>query len=129
MKPEGFITDSHSFSSNFWGGRMDKFELKYPNDDMVANWKEIYDTYETYATPYRYGRFVFDKSPVESQLTACTEVINRLLPAICVGKAGDPEAAVKDCATAELQHDQIIASTTSVTAFKTLCVKNDMISV
>ncbi len=96
VKPEGFITDSHSFASNFWGGRMDKFELKYPNADMIANWKEIYDTYETYAKPYRYGRFVFDKSPVEAQLTACTEVISRLLPAICVGKAGDPETAVKE---------------------------------
>ena len=96
VKPEGYITDSHNFASNFWGGRMDKFELKYPNADMIANWKEIYDTYETYAKPYRYGRFVFDKSPVEAQLTACTEVISRLLPAICVGKAGDPETAVKE---------------------------------
>ena len=96
VKPEGFIIDSHSFSSNFWGGRMDKFELKYPSADMVSNWREIYDNFESYARPYRYGRFVFDKSPVDPEITACTEVLNRLLPAICVGKAGDPEAAVAE---------------------------------
>ena len=51
--------------------------------------------FESYARPYRYGRFVFDKSSVESELAALSDVINRHLPAICVGKAGDPVAAVE----------------------------------
>lgn len=93
--PAGYVTEQHSFSSNFWGGRMDKFELKYPSATIVSNWKEIYDNFETYAKPYRYGRFVFDKSSVESELAALSDVINRHLPAICVGKAGDPVAAVE----------------------------------
>ncbi len=95
VKPEGFITDSHSFSSNFWGGRMDKFELAYPNADMIDNWKEIYEDFDSYATDYKYGRFVFDRSGVESELAALSEVISRLLPAISTGKAGDPEKAVE----------------------------------
>ncbi|WP_252891314.1 DUF3502 domain-containing protein [Thermoclostridium stercorarium] len=93
--PEGYNTEQHSFSSNFWGGRMDKFELKYPSATIIDNWKEIYDNFESYAKPYRYGRFVFDKSSVESELAALSDVINRYLPAICVGKAGDPAAAVE----------------------------------
>lgn len=95
-KPEGFVTDRDSFSSNFWGGRMDKFELKYPSIDMIDDWEELYANFDSYARPYRYGRFVFDKSPVESELAALSEVINRLLPAICVGKVGDPEKAVAE---------------------------------
>jgi len=92
--PEGYTNEQHGFSSNFWGGRMDKFELKYPNATMIENWEEWYAHFDSMATDYRYGRFVFDKSPVESEIAACSEVINSQLPAICVGKAGDPDAAV-----------------------------------
>jgi len=95
-RPEGFNADNHGFSSNFWGGRMDKFELAYPNVEMISNWKEIYDEFDSYAVDYIYGRFVFDKSAVDSELAALSEVVNRLLPAICTGKAGDPEKAVAE---------------------------------
>lgn len=92
--PEGFVTDQHGFSSNFWGGRMDKFELSLPSTTWIDNYEEIYADFETYAKPYRYGRFVFDKSPVESELAALSDVVNRYLPAISVGKAGNPETVV-----------------------------------
>jgi putative aldouronate transport system substrate-binding protein len=95
-RPKGFVTDKDNFASNFWGGRMDKFELGFPNAELISNWKEIYSNFDSYATDYKYGKFVFDKSPVESELSALSEVVTRLLPAIATGKAGDPEKAVAE---------------------------------
>lgn len=96
--PEGYNTDTDSFASNFWGGRMDQFELKYPNATMIDGWEDLYDHLDSMAVEYRYGRFVFDRTPVENELAACSEVINSQLPAICVGKTidGDPDQAVAD---------------------------------
>lgn len=56
--------------------------------------QKIYDEYDKIKKPYPYGRFVFDKTNVESELSACADVLNKFLPAISFGKAGDPEKAV-----------------------------------
>lgn len=94
-KPEGYSNQTDEFYSNFWGGRMDKFELEYPNADMYDDWEKIYEEYDSYKVPYRYGQFVFDSNPVANELAAMSDVTSRLLPAISAGKAGDPADAVE----------------------------------
>lgn len=93
-QPEGYDAQRDGFHSNFWGGRVDKFELKYPNAQMMEGWEELYAQLDEVAVEYPYGRFVFDRTPVDGEISAVTEVIDTNLPAISTGKAGDPEEAV-----------------------------------
>jgi putative aldouronate transport system substrate-binding protein len=94
VRPEGYDETKDAFSANFWGGRVDKFEI--PSADKWEGMKEIYAQYDTIKKPYPYGQFVFDSTPVEAELSALSQVTAQLVPAIAFGKAGDPEKAVKD---------------------------------
>ncbi|MEO3946569.1 DUF3502 domain-containing protein [Gorillibacterium sp. CAU 1737] len=92
--PEGYNETNDAFYSDFWGGRMDKFEIP-----SVTVWDKIGDVYAQYdkiKKPYLYGQFVFDKTNVEAELTAISQVSSELGPAIAYGKAGDPVKAVDE---------------------------------
>ncbi|ALS29484.1 ABC transporter substrate-binding protein [Paenibacillus sp. 32O-W] len=95
VQPEGYDETRDSFYSNFWGGRVDKFEIP-----SVNTWDQIEETlyaeYDKIKKPYPYGQFVFDKTPVEAELTAITQVTGEMGPAITYGKAGDPAKAVEE---------------------------------
>ena len=92
-RPEGFDDTEHGFFSNFWGGRMDKFEI--PSDRDYDGIGELYAEYDEVKKPYPYAGFVFDKTPVEAELSALNDVKTRHVGPIVFGKAGDPEAAVE----------------------------------
>ncbi|OAS88270.1 extracellular solute-binding protein [Metabacillus litoralis] len=94
VRPEGYDETKDSFASNFWGGRVDKFEI--PSSDKWEGVSEMYAEYDKIKKPYPYGRFVFDSTPVEAELAALSQVTAQMVPAIAFGKAGDPEKAVKD---------------------------------
>jgi putative aldouronate transport system substrate-binding protein len=92
--PEGYDQARDQFYTDFWGGRVDKFEIPDAN-----TWSGVYDIYKEYdkiKKPYPYGRFVFDQTPVRSELAAITQVVSQYGPAISWGKAGDPVQAVED---------------------------------
>ena len=93
VRPEGFDETEHSFFSNFWGGRMDKHEI--PTDRTYDKIGELYTEYDKVKKPYPYAGFVFDRTPVESELSALNDVKMRHIPPLAFGKAGDPEAAVQ----------------------------------
>jgi putative aldouronate transport system substrate-binding protein len=92
--PQGYDDAKDSFYADFWGGRVDKFEV--PSE---TTWDQLEETYyaeyDKIKKPYPYGQFVFDKTPVEAELTAITQVTGEMGPAIAYGKAGDPAAAVE----------------------------------
>ncbi|CAM4181462.1 MAG: extracellular solute-binding protein [Paenibacillus macerans] len=94
-RPEGYDDVRDNFYSDFWGGRVDKFEIS-----SETTWDQIEETlyaeYDKIKKPYVYGQFVFDKTPVEAELTAISQVTGELGPAIVMGKAGDPAAAVEE---------------------------------
>ncbi|WP_274653078.1 ABC transporter substrate-binding protein [Paenibacillus humicola] len=93
-QPPGYDDTRDSFYSDFWGGRVDKFEIP-----AVTDWDGINDIYKKYdkiKKPYPYGKFVFDKSKVDAEMTAITQVVGEMMPAILFGKAGDPAQAVND---------------------------------
>lgn len=94
-RPEGFDENEHGFFSNFWGGRMDEFELALPSDRVYEDIGDLYDIYDEYKKPYPYAGFVFDKTPVETELTALNDVRARHQGPIMFGGAGDPEAAIE----------------------------------
>ncbi|NIK70596.1 MULTISPECIES: DUF3502 domain-containing protein [unclassified Paenibacillus] len=93
QQPAGYDETKDGFYSDFWGGRVDKFEIP-----SVTTWDQLEETYyaeyDKIKKPYPYGQFVFDKTPVEAELTAITQVTGEMGPAIAYGKAGDPVKAV-----------------------------------
>ncbi|GMK47091.1 MULTISPECIES: extracellular solute-binding protein [Paenibacillus] len=94
QQPAGYDETKDGFYSDFWGGRVDKFEIP-----SVTTWDQLEETYyaeyDKIKKPYPYGQFVFDKTPVEAELTAITQVTGEMGPAIAYGKAGDPVKAVE----------------------------------
>jgi putative aldouronate transport system substrate-binding protein len=93
-RPDGYDVQKDDFYSDFWGGRIDKNEI--PDGTLWDGAKDLYASYDKVKKPYPYGRFVFDKNPVNNELTAITQVVSKSLPAIAYGKAGDPAKAVAD---------------------------------
>ncbi|MDQ6418522.1 ABC transporter substrate-binding protein [Paenibacillus sp. LHD-117] len=95
FQPEGYDEAKHGFYADFWGGRVDKFEI--PSSTV---WDQVEETYyaeyDAIKKTYPYGQFVFDKTPVEAELTAITQVSGEMGPAITYGKAGDPAKAVEE---------------------------------
>nr|WP_311771648.1 extracellular solute-binding protein [Cohnella lubricantis] len=92
--PEGYDETNDSFYSDFWGGRVDKFEI--PTDQVWDQIGTLYQEYDSYKKPYPYGQFAFDKTPVDAELTAINQVTGEMGPAISYGKAGDPAQAVEE---------------------------------
>ena len=109
IRPGAWNEGEHAFGTNFWGGRVDKFELPSREE-----WPGIYDFWkmlDTKVKPDPYSQFVFDKGPIDAELTAMSAVITELRPALATGKAGDPAAAV-DAYRARLQaagYDKYVA--------------------
>ncbi|WP_019910954.1 ABC transporter substrate-binding protein [Paenibacillus sp. HW567] len=92
--PASYVESQDSYSSNFWGGRVDKFEI--PSDTRWDQLEEtLYAEYDKIKKAYPYGKFVFDKTPVDAELTAISQVTAEMGPAIALGKAGDPVQAVQ----------------------------------
>lgn len=93
-RPEGYDEARDGCYTNFWGGRVDKFEI--PGD---TTWSGIYDIwagYEKIAKANPYSRFVPDRSKIEAELAAISDVVSQMAPAIASGKAGDPAKAVEE---------------------------------
>jgi putative aldouronate transport system substrate-binding protein len=93
-RPEGYNETRDGFWSNFWGGRVDKFEL--PSEDEYTYVRNVvWKRFNKIAKPYPYGKFVFNRTPVQAELAAISNVTNIYGPAISFGKAGDPKKAVE----------------------------------
>ncbi|WP_411345382.1 ABC transporter substrate-binding protein [Paenibacillus sp. WLX1005] len=92
--PAGYNETNDAFYSDFWAGRVDKNEI--PSDTTWDKIDTLYSEYDKIKKPYPYGQFVFDKTAVESELTAISQVTAEMGPAITYGKAGDPTQAVQD---------------------------------
>ncbi len=75
-------------------GRVDKFDL--PSDTDWSGIGEVYKKYDAIKKPFPYGKFVFDKTKVDVEMTSISQVIGELLPAILYGKTDDPQKAVME---------------------------------
>lgn len=93
-QPDGYDETKHGYSSNYWGGRVDKFEI--PTTTEYLGNREIWKRYDSFVKPFPYGKFIFDKTPVEAELAALSDVTNQMGPAITFGKAGEPVKMVEE---------------------------------
>lgn len=93
-EPDGYDKATTEYYSDWWGGRMDEFELKSRDE-----WPGIYDMWadlDTKVQPFPYGNFVIDRTNIEAELTALGQVTETYGPAIDFGKTPDVEAAIED---------------------------------
>lgn len=94
VRPASYDPKQHEFYSDYWGGRMDKLEI--PSDTTWDQVEEtLYAEYDKIKKTYAYGQFVFDKTPIEAEFAAISQVTGEMGPAITYGKAGDPVKAVE----------------------------------
>ena len=92
--PDDWDKTQLQYYSDFWGGRVDKFE---PINASAWTGRSDYMKYlDGFAQPYQWGNFAFDQNPVSTEIAAVNNVANSMLPAISLGMAGDPVKAVAD---------------------------------
>lgn len=94
VTPADFDQTKFGFSSDFWGGRVDKFEPV-----NVSQWTGKIDYFkylDGFAKPYLWGNFVFDQTPVSTEIAAVNNISTSMLNALSLGMAGEPKAAVAD---------------------------------
>ncbi|CAK4845638.1 unnamed protein product [Aphanomyces euteiches] len=94
FRPDGYDVQKDEFYSDFWGGRVDKNEI--PDGGQWDGAPALFADYDKIKKPYPYGKFVFDKTAVNNELTAITQVISNMGPAIVYGKVADPAKAIED---------------------------------
>ena len=92
-RPEGFDETKHSYGLSFWSGRRDVFDL--PSVRQWSGWNTVVEKYVALEKTNPYGRFVFKQDAVVSEFNNIQEILNRNVPAIAGGVAGDPEKAVQ----------------------------------
>ena len=110
VRPESYEPAVHDFSSNFWGGRVDKFEILGDQE-----WPPIWEKWAEYdkivRSPYPFSKFVLDRTAIEGELAALSDVIDQKLVPINWGVVSDPAAAVADLRQSLRQagHDRVLA--------------------
>lgn len=108
-RPEGWDSTIDNLDTNFWGGRMDEFQL----DDTrtYAGKDELFKDLSDNCVEYALSKFVFDPTPVQAELSAMADVCATNIPGIAYGKAGDGQAAIDSFRSAltNAGHDKVIA--------------------
>jgi putative aldouronate transport system substrate-binding protein len=94
VRPAGYDEAKDGFYTDFWGGRVDKFEI--PTETDWEGIGEVYKKYDAVKKPFPYGKFVFDKTAVDAEMTSISQVVGEMGPAIIYGKTKDPAQAVND---------------------------------
>ena len=120
IRPADYDTATDDFYSDYWGGRVDKFEI--PGD---TEWLGIWDIWDGYnkimKRPFPFSKFVFDKSPVEPELAAISDVISQYLVPIMAGVVEDVDGAIEDLqgALKKAGHDKFLSELQSqLTAYE-----------
>jgi hypothetical protein len=93
-RPEGWNSSNDALDTNFWAGRVDKFEPEW--DTWWEGRKPFIEHLNTFAKDYPLGKFSFDNTKVAAEMAAIGDVCATYLPSIHFGKTGSPEKAVAD---------------------------------
>jgi hypothetical protein len=97
-RPEGWNSTNDAIDTNFWAGRMDKFEPVW--DTWWTGRTAFVQNLNGFAKDYPLGKFAFDPSKVSAEMSAMGEVCATYIPSIHFGKTGNPDKAVTDFRTA-----------------------------
>lgn len=92
-RPKGWDKTKDSLDTNFWAGRMDKYE---PDDvDWYSGKNALIKELDSFAGKYALGKFAFEPEKVSAEMSAISDVCNTYIPSIAYGKAGDAVQAVE----------------------------------
>ncbi len=108
-RPEGYDPTTDSLDTNFWGGRMDEFELE--QDFWYDGRLDFFAQLDAVADSYKLSKFAFEQSAVAAEMAALTEVCNQYLTSIAYGKTADPVTAVEEfrAAMKAAGYDKVLA--------------------
>ena len=92
-RPEGWDERTHGLATNFWGGRMDKY------NPIDATWwsgtEELIEHFNSFAYDYPLVQFAFDDTNVAAEVAAMNNVMVSQLGQIGFGRTREsPEQAV-----------------------------------
>jgi maltose-binding protein MalE len=93
-RPEGWNSTNDALDTNFWAGRVDKFEPEW--DTWWSGRTAFVEHLNTFAMEYPLGKFSFDYTKVAAEMAAIGDVCATYIPSLHFGKTGDPEKAVAD---------------------------------
>lgn len=107
--PTGWDATKDALDTNFWAGRMDKYEPDATN--WYSGKNDIYKELSSFAGKYALGKFAFSPDNVSSEIAAVADVCNTYIPSIAYGKAGDPTEAVNKFRQAlkDAGYDKVLA--------------------
>lgn len=93
-RPDGWDPSTDGLGSNFWGGRMDEYEL--PSATEYPDKEALYAQLDSAAKDYPYERLVVDQSQAGPYLAAMGSVLSEYIPQLQYGKFADPAAAIEE---------------------------------
>jgi hypothetical protein len=93
-RPAGYNSTTDALDTNFWAGRVDKFEPEW--DTWWVGRKPFVEQLNTFAKEYPLGKFSFDNTKVAAEMAAVGDVCATYIPSIHFGKTANPEKAVAD---------------------------------
>ncbi|MCL2880181.1 MAG: ABC transporter substrate-binding protein [Treponema sp.] len=93
-RPPNFNSLTDSLDTNFWGGRMDKYEPVW--DTWWSGRTAFIQNLNSFAKDYPLEKFSFDNSKVSAEMAAIGDVCATYLPALHFGKTADPVKGVAD---------------------------------
>ncbi|MDR1444202.1 MAG: ABC transporter substrate-binding protein [Treponema sp.] len=93
-RPGGYNSNTDSLDTNFWAGRVDKFEPEW--DTWWSGRNAFVDHLNTFAQEYPLEKFSFDNTKVAAEMAAIGDVCATYIPSIHFGKTANPERAVSD---------------------------------
>jgi hypothetical protein len=92
-RPESWDAAKMGLATNFWGGRMDKFEPM--NEGWYKGTRELIAHLNSFAREYPLEKFAFDNTKVAAEVAAAGDVCATYLGSMAFGKIrGTPEDAV-----------------------------------
>lgn len=95
VRPEGFEDSTDGISTNYWWGRNDDLEIRNA-ERAWGPYEKLTTVYEQIASPYAYGKIVFDTDNISSYISNLSNVYNTYMAQIAFGKVDDAEAYVAE---------------------------------
>jgi ABC-type glycerol-3-phosphate transport system substrate-binding protein len=93
-RPDGFNSTNDALETNFWAGRMDKFEPVW--DTWWTGRTAFVEHLNSFAREYPLEKFSFDNTSVAAEVAAMGDVCATYIPSIHFGKTNNPDKAVAD---------------------------------
>jgi hypothetical protein len=93
-RPANYNSTTDAIDTNFWLGRMDEFEPVW--DTWWSGRAAYVQALNPIAKEYPLGKFAFEPTSVNAEISAMTEVVSTYRASMLFGKTGNPEKWVAD---------------------------------